>query len=56
MTRQQLEHVKKVLLQINNPDNGVLLALRYLDKDITARQKQREAYIYDLRQDIERYY
>jgi hypothetical protein len=48
MTRKELEHVKKVLLNIKPRDNGmgihgqVQLAINFVDKDIAQREGQRD--------------
>ena len=34
MTRKELEHVKKILERIKDPDEHVTLAMAYVDKDI----------------------
>jgi hypothetical protein len=48
MTRKELEHVKKVLLNIKPRDNGmgihgrVQLAINYVEKDLAQRQASRD--------------
>lgn len=34
VTRKELEHVKKVLQHITNPDGNVIKAVAYIDKNI----------------------
>ncbi len=55
MTRKELEHVKKVLLNIKPRDNGmgihgqVQLAINFVEKDIAQREAARDNFknLYD---------
>lgn len=48
MTRQELQHVKKVLEHIKPRDNGmgmhgnVILAINFIEKDLALREAQRD--------------
>lgn len=48
MTRKELEHVKKILLNIKPRDNGmgihgkVQLAINFVEKDIARREAERD--------------
>jgi len=42
MTRKELEHVRKVLEAIKNPDGHVKTAIAYCNKDIALREAQRD--------------
>ena len=60
MTRKELEHVKKILLNIKPRENGmgihgqVQLAISFINKDIAVREFQKDSfkdmYEYDERQ------
>jgi hypothetical protein len=41
MTRKELEHVKKVLEHISNPDGNITKALVYIEKNIQIYKSQR---------------
>jgi hypothetical protein len=42
MTTKELQHVKKVLQRITNPTGKVTLAIAYVEKDLAARESQRD--------------
>lgn len=53
MTRKELEHIKKVLEHITNPDGNVIKAIAYIEKNIkiydSCKGQIKENYDYDSR-------